>query len=315
MQAWMARSTALGTILNDDSTPTLSLFPVTPVVIERDSGVANLVYNVTLSAASFDTVTVDYFTSDGTAQAGADYVPIAGTLTYQPGETNKVLIVQSIGDLLPEPDETFKLNLTNAQYALINVGQATGTILNDDGFPGVVHHFDIAPIIGVKTQTLAFPVTITARDVFGNVVTNFSNRLRILSSSTNVAATNLDFELPALAPWTPLTNGDNPGPYELIPYDMNGDGRLSTVFRMRINPGTDGISQNVQLIGGITYTLSVDMVSAQEGGGCWLGTTAALAIGSSNAYWNMPDLCGGQSARGRIELPFTAPSNGVYPLC
>ena len=54
--------------------------------------------------------------------------------------------MQSIGDLLPEPDETFKLNLTNAQYALISVGQATGTILNDDGFAGVVHHFDIAPI-------------------------------------------------------------------------------------------------------------------------------------------------------------------------
>src|SRR5262245_66434409 len=28
----------------------------------------------------------------------------------------------------------------------------------------------------------------------------------------------------------------------------------------------------------------------------------------------MPNLCGGQSARGRIEMPFTAPTNGVYPL-
>lgn len=314
IQAWTARSTAAGTILNDDSTPTLTVFPVTPVGPERDSGVANLVYNVTMSAASFDTVTVDYFTSDATAQAGSDYVPISGTLTYQPGETNKALIVQSIGDLLPEADETLKLNLTNAQHALIRVEQAVGTILNDDGFAGVVHHFDVAPITGLKTQTVAFPVTITARDVFGNVVTNYSNPLGILPYSTNVAAANLDFELPSLAPWTPLITADNPGPYELIPYDVEGYGRLSSAFRMRINPGTDGISQTVQLTGGITYTLSVDMVSAQEGSGCWIGAQASLGIGNSNAYWNMPNLCGGQSARGRIELLFTAPTNGVYAL-
>lgn len=313
-QAWMARSIAQGTILNDDATPTLALSPVTSFVTERDSGVVNLVYNVTLSAPSFDTVTVDYFTSDETAQAGSDYIPIAGTLEYQPGETNKVLVVQSIGDLQLEPDETFSLHLTNAHFALIDVAQATGTILNDDGFAGGIHHFDIAPITGVKTQSFAFPVSITARDGFGNVATNFSNPVRIVTSSTNVGATNLDFELPVLAPWAPLTNGDNPGPYELIPYDMRGDGRLSTVFRMRINPGTDGIFQNVQLTGGITYTLSVDLVSAQEGGGCWVGAQAALGIGNSNGYWNMPDLCGGQSAAGRIEVPFTAPSNGVYAL-
>lgn len=257
---------------------------------------------------------VDYFTSDETAQAAVDYVPIAATLTYQPGETNKLLVVQSIGDLLPEPDESFKLNLINAQYALIRVGQATGTILNNDGLAGLVHHFDIAPITGVKTQTFAFPMTITARDGFGNVVTNFSNPLRILPYSTNVVATNLDFELSSLAPWTPLTNGDSPGPYELIPYDVDGDGRLSGAFRMRINPGTDGISQNVQLTGGITYTLSAEMVSAQEGGGCWIGAQAALGLGHSNAYWNMPNLCGGQSARERIEMPFTALTNSVYPL-
>jgi uncharacterized repeat protein (TIGR01451 family) len=314
VQAWIARSTAVGTILNDDTTPTLSISPVAPVVTERDSGVANLVYNVTMIAASFDTVTVDYFTSDETTQAGVDYVPIAGTLTYQPGETNKVLIVQSIGDLQPEPNETLKLNLTNAQYALISIGQATGTILNDDGLAGVVHHFDIAPITGVKTQTFAFPVTITARDTFGNVVTNYSNPLRILPYTTNVGATNLDFELSALAPWIPLPNGDHPGPYEMLPYDVDGDGRLSSAFRMRINTGTDGIQQNVQLTGGITYTLSVDMLSAQEGGGCWVGAQASLGIGNSIGYWNMPDLCGGQNARGRIEVLFTAPTNGVYPL-
>ena len=313
-QAWIARNVATGTILNDDTTPTISIFPVTPTVIERDSGVADLVYNVTLSAPTFDTVTVDYFTSDGTAQAGVDYVPLSGTLTYQPGETNKVLIVQAIGDLLPEPDETLTLNITNAQYASIIVSQANGTILNDDGFAGTLHHFDISPISGVNTQTFAIPVTITARDAFGSVVTGFTNRLRLIPSTTNVIASNLDFEMPTLDPWTPLTNADLPGPYELIPYDTVRDGRLSSAFRLRINGGTDGITQNIYLNGGITYTFSVDMFSAQEGIGGWIGAQASLGIGSSNGYWNIPAFDTGQSSQGTIQFQYTAPTNGIYPL-
>jgi uncharacterized repeat protein (TIGR01451 family) len=313
-QAWMARNMATGTILNDDTTPTISIYPVTSAVTERDSGVADLVYNVTLSAPTFDTVTVDYFTSDGTAQAGVDYVPLSGTLTYQPGETNKMLIVHAVGDLLPEPDETLTLNITNAQYASIITNQASGTILNDDGFAGALHHFNISPISGMSTQTFAIPITITARDAFGSVVTGFTNRLRLIPSTTNVIASNLDFELPTLAPWTPLTNADLPSPYELIPYDVVRDGRLSSAFRLRINGGTDGITQNIYLNGGITYTFSVDMFSAQEGIGGWIGAQASLGIGSSNGYWNIPAFDTGQSAQGRIEFLYTAPTNGIYPL-
>ncbi len=67
-QAWIARAAATGTILNDDATPTLSIAPVS--VVEGDSGLLNAVFNVSLSSPSLTTVTVDYFTSDQTAQAG-----------------------------------------------------------------------------------------------------------------------------------------------------------------------------------------------------------------------------------------------------
>lgn len=313
-QAWLARTTAKGSILNEDVTPTLSVSAVTGTVAEKDSGVVNLVYHVALSAASFDTVTVDYFTADGTATAGSDYIPIAGTLTFNPGETNKVLIVQAIGDLQVEPNETLTLNLTNSQHALLNMSQSSGMILDDDGSAGVLHHFEIAPISGVKTQTLAFPVTITARDSAGNVVSNYNGPLPLRTTAPYVATTNLDFEQSTLAPWTPAPPADNPGPYELTQYDVDGDGWTSGAFRLRINNGTDGIMQNVALLGGVTYRLSVKLVSAQEGGGCWVGATAVLQIGTSNVYWIMPDLCGGQSARQTISLDYTAPTNGLYPL-
>ena len=70
---------------------------------------------------------------DGTALAGSDYIATNGTLTFQRGETRKTVTVDVAGDTVPELDETFTINLSNASYAVIAKGQGTGTILNDDG--------------------------------------------------------------------------------------------------------------------------------------------------------------------------------------
>ena len=48
---------------------------------------AALEFEVTLSLASSDAVTVDYATSDGTATAGSDYTATSGTLTFPAGST------------------------------------------------------------------------------------------------------------------------------------------------------------------------------------------------------------------------------------
>src|SRR5207245_3616024 len=47
VQAWMARSSGVGTIIDNDPIPSVSISPAT--VIERDTGLTNLVFNVTLS--------------------------------------------------------------------------------------------------------------------------------------------------------------------------------------------------------------------------------------------------------------------------
>ncbi len=86
VQGWIARAGTTGTILNDDTAPTLSITPAT--VVEGDSGLTNANFNVYLSAASLTPVTVDYFTRDQTAHAGTDYVQTTGTLTFNPGDTD-----------------------------------------------------------------------------------------------------------------------------------------------------------------------------------------------------------------------------------
>jgi hypothetical protein len=91
-----------------------------------------MAFQVTLSSASTKTVTVEYTTSDGTANAPSDYVATSGTLTFAPGETTKTIDVPVVGDLTIEPDETFTATLSNPVNATIAVDNGTGTIHNDD---------------------------------------------------------------------------------------------------------------------------------------------------------------------------------------
>ena len=58
--------------------------------------------SVELSQASADTVTVDYATSDNTAEAGDDYTETSGTLTFAAGETVKAIIVPILDDAIYE---------------------------------------------------------------------------------------------------------------------------------------------------------------------------------------------------------------------
>jgi Calx-beta domain len=82
-------------------------------------------------------VTVQYATADGGATAGSDYQAVGGTLTFAPGETSKTITVPVNGDRLPEPNETFFVNLGNATNATIADGQGVGTIADDDAEPAL----------------------------------------------------------------------------------------------------------------------------------------------------------------------------------
>jgi hypothetical protein len=101
-------------------------------VFEGDHGTVNAVFTVTLSEPATGTVTVNYGTADGTAQASRDYETAAGTLTFAPGETSKAVTVAVKGDTQVEAHETFFVNLSGAVNAVIGDGQGLGTIFNDD---------------------------------------------------------------------------------------------------------------------------------------------------------------------------------------
>ena len=104
-----------------------------PTIKENNSGTNNLIFKVTLSTTSTQTITVNYATANNTATAGSDYTAKTGTLTFTPGQISQDIIISVNGDTAIEPDETFLINLANPSNALITDNQGLGTITNDDG--------------------------------------------------------------------------------------------------------------------------------------------------------------------------------------
>ncbi len=102
--------------------------------VEEVAG-AVLAFVVTLDRAASGVVTVDYATSDGSAQAGVDYTAACGTLSFQGGESSKTIEVEVLDDFHDEGEETLTFQLSNASGGRLIDGEATGTIENRGPLP------------------------------------------------------------------------------------------------------------------------------------------------------------------------------------
>ena len=124
---------AIGTITNDDATPSLSITDVN--MNEGNSGTTNFVFNVSLSAPSGTLTTVNWATANGTAIAPGDYIAASGVLSIAPGAGGGTIVIAVNGDTSVEGFETFFVNLSSPVNATIDDGQGTGVIANDDVIP------------------------------------------------------------------------------------------------------------------------------------------------------------------------------------
>lgn len=88
-------------------------------------------FTVSLSGASQETVTVNYATANGSAKAPADYTTTTGTLTFSPGQTTQTVAVRIKDDKRKERNETFFVNLSNANTTVADAS-GKGTIVDKD---------------------------------------------------------------------------------------------------------------------------------------------------------------------------------------
>ncbi len=230
------------------------------------------VFTVSLSAASGQTVTVDFKTANGTAFAAEDFLPESGTLTFNPGELNKNVIVLVNAELLEIIDETFFVNLSNPTNATISDGQGLGTILDDDATgtePPPPNAFAITGTNQLLSFNIAVPEVILSRTpitglVFGETVLaidfrpangqlyGFTSYNRLVTINTTSGAINVIASIPGLV-------GDEYG----IDFNPTND-RLRIVNNRdqnySINPDDGTATPQTPLnpgdpnIGGIAYT-------------------------------------------------------------
>lgn len=129
--------------IRDDDSGAGPVVSVSNAVVLEDHN-EYLSFEVTLSEAALDTVTLGYRALEGTADSndlnyGYDYNNRTyGTIEFAPGVTSKIIYLQLKGDSVDERDESVVLQLnnlsTNASFAGgEDVLRATGVILDNDG--------------------------------------------------------------------------------------------------------------------------------------------------------------------------------------
>jgi hypothetical protein len=120
---------AVVTILDEDPRPTISVRDA--FVTERNVPVWIGVV-IELSNRTYQTVTLNYTTVDGTARVLHDYGAESGSITLFPGALAHTLIVPIATDVVPEATKSFSVVINGATNAMIRDPEGVVTIADDD---------------------------------------------------------------------------------------------------------------------------------------------------------------------------------------
>lgn len=114
--------------LDDQIGRTVELFSVSGEIAAREGQTLSL----NLTRTSTDAREYRYYTYDGTAVAGYDYVPAVGTLTFAQGVLSETLTVTLLGDDAPEGNESLSLVIFPAYSGSNTIPQVVELTIQDD---------------------------------------------------------------------------------------------------------------------------------------------------------------------------------------
>ncbi|MFC1587864.1 Calx-beta domain-containing protein [Planctomycetota bacterium] len=259
-------SQGVGTITNDDSV-TISIDDVTDA--EGNGGTTAFEFTVSLSAASGQTVTVDYTTADNTATtADDDYTAVSGTLTFVPGDTTETVTVNVDSDTKNEANETFTVDLSNANDPGVSISdsQGVGTINNDDSV--TISIDDVTQAEG-NSGTTAFEFTVSLAATSGQTIT-------VDYATSDGTATVAGTDYTAVSGTLTFTPGDTTETATVnVSGDTNSEANETFTVDLSNATGADVSIADNQGDGTITnddsVTISIDNVTLAEGDA---GTTA-----------------------------------------
>ena len=206
------------------------------------------------------TSTIHYSASNGTAEAGTDYVATSGTLTFNPSEAMKSFSIPIIYDKTLESGETINLTLNNPTGSTSR-GRQTAVLTINDPAPTLVTEGFTSQAGALNAQSWLrdpFPLTTTfLGQTFPTRVALFARFVDLLPGEDTSAvvvtgrdASQVVHQLPVEAVVSPQTVGNPGGGNSLtqinirLPGDLpSGDlfinislrGLTSSLFRIRIN--------------------------------------------------------------------------------
>ncbi|HUM75113.1 MAG TPA: Calx-beta domain-containing protein, partial [Nitrosomonas europaea] len=258
---------AIGLIHDDDGAGNnLGLFIGNAEIVEgADDVIREVAVPIHLSRPSDQTLTFQYQTADGSAIAGQDYIPQAGSVTFLPGQTLAAVIVPIIGDAIDEPSEAFTLTVTPTAAIANGSDGATGTVNILDG--------DVVappPPAGV-TVNAGGNATISEGSLFARTITfiddidtnangwiysvNWGDGSAIETGSIAAGANSFDIS-------RFFADGDASHDISVTVTDVAGDSDTQQ-FRLDVNnvAPTIALSGLPEVDAGVSYTLSLGAIT------------------------------------------------------
>ncbi len=248
--AAIANGVAIGTILNDDSEPTLAIVATDAIKSEGNAGITYFLFDVNRFGNLNFTATVNWAvtgtgSNPATANDFANGVFPSGSLTFAPGQSNQAIAVPVQSDTIVESNETFTVTLSNATNAIITSATATGTIINDDQespTPTLTPTVTWARLLGTAARDEIFAAKTTADGsviVSGQTFGNFDNPTLINNDSQVFLA---KYSSGGIRDWTRQLNSTSPTSNDTASgMDIAADGSIYVTGTTQGNLGDQGL--------------------------------------------------------------------------
>jgi gliding motility-associated-like protein len=230
------------------------------VLSEGDSGTTNFIFTVSVDGGADAVGDIDFTinTSDVQAIAGIDYTAITGgSGTIFDGTNSTTLTVTVNGDTDIEPNEDFRVFISNPSNASITDGNGLGRILNDDGDTISIDNINIAE---GNSGTTDFIFTIS---VDGGGVASDDIDFDVNTETTNTTATpGVDYVAITGGSGT-IDDGDST---TTVTVSVNGDTDIEANenFRIRITNATNATISDAVGIATITNDDTATAISIAD---------------------------------------------------